>query len=64
MDDRILLYLLGVYITSPENQYKKHDGSLDIIKRNALVDIDAKYIAMCEGDNLILLIAEKYSHTG
>lgn len=38
-------------IYEAENQYKKHDGSLDIIKRNALVDIDAKYIAMCEGDD-------------
>lgn len=34
-----------------ENQWSKHDGSLERIMNNAIVAIEAKYIAFCEGDD-------------
>lgn len=34
-----------------ENQYSKHDGSLQRIMNKAIDDIGAKYVAYCEGDD-------------
>lgn len=34
-----------------ENQWSKHDGSLDRIMNNAIDATGAKYVAMCEGDD-------------
>lgn len=34
-----------------ENQYSKKDGSLDHIMNETIVATDAKYVAMCEGDD-------------
>ena len=34
-----------------ENQYSKHDGSLDKIMHIATDAVGAKYVAMCEGDD-------------
>lgn len=38
-------------IYETENQYSKHDGSLDRIMDEAVATIEAKYIAICEGDD-------------
>lgn len=38
-------------IFEEENQYSKHNGSLDRIKQQSLTATGAKYIAMCEGDD-------------
>ncbi|MEZ3590604.1 MAG: glycosyltransferase [Muribaculaceae bacterium] len=38
-------------IFETENQYSKHDGSLDRIMNNACSETGAKYIALCEGDD-------------
>lgn len=38
-------------IFETENQYSKHDGSLDRIMNDAIAATGAKYIAMCEGDD-------------
>lgn len=38
-------------IFETENQYSKHDGSLDRIMNSAIDSYSPKYIAMCEGDD-------------
>ena len=38
-------------IFETENQWSKHDGSLDRIMSDAIAATGAKYIAMCEGDD-------------
>lgn len=38
-------------IFEEENQYSKHNGSLDRIKQQSLTATGAKYIAICEGDD-------------
>lgn len=38
-------------IYETENQWSKHDGSLDRIMNNAIAATGAKYIAWCEGDD-------------
>ena len=38
-------------IYETENQYSKRDGSLDRIMDEAINATDAKYVAMCEGDD-------------
>lgn len=38
-------------IYETENQYSKHDGSLQRIMNNAIDATGAKYVAMCEGDD-------------
>lgn len=38
-------------IFETENQYSKKDGSLRRIMNNALIESNAKYIALCEGDD-------------
>lgn len=38
-------------IYEKENQYSKHDGSLDRIMNEAIDVTGAKYVAMCEGDD-------------
>lgn len=38
-------------IYETENQYSKHDGSLDRIMMDAIAETGAKYIAFCEGDD-------------
>lgn len=38
-------------IYESENQYSKHDGSLDRIMTDAIDKTRAKYIALCEGDD-------------
>ncbi|MDE6338081.1 MAG: glycosyltransferase, partial [Muribaculaceae bacterium] len=38
-------------IFETENQYSKRDGSLGKIVREAVYTTDAKYIALCEGDD-------------
>ena len=38
-------------IFEAENQWSKHDGSLDRIMSDAIAATGAKYIAMCEGDD-------------
>ena len=38
-------------IFETENQWSKHDGSLDRIMNDAIAATGAKYVAMCEGDD-------------
>ena len=38
-------------IYETENQWSKHDGSLDMVVDEALKTTSAKYIALCEGDD-------------
>lgn len=38
-------------IYETENQYSKHDGSIDRIMNDAIDATGAKYVAMCEGDD-------------
>ena len=38
-------------IYETENQYSKHDGSLERVMNDAIDATGAKYIAMCEGDD-------------
>ena len=38
-------------IYETENQYSKHDGSLERIMDESIDAIEAKYVAMCEGDD-------------
>ena len=38
-------------ISETENQYSKHDGSLERIMNDAIDTTGAKYVAMCEGDD-------------
>lgn len=38
-------------IYETENQWSKHDGSLERIMYNAIDATEAKYVAMCEGDD-------------
>ena len=38
-------------IYEDENQYSKHDGSIEKIMNNAMIATGAEYVALCEGDD-------------